>query len=271
MNPLWGALTLACRGRAAYALHTLGALALRALSAIALAPGSSSELATDLWTRTRPRRSRLEAAPARPPARAPTGARPSPTAASGSTFIGGGGRGWRGGGGGGGGAGRRGADGLDGSEDIRVATGGRELRGGRLRGHLVDVKRVQKARNNSLDHGRDHSRWEGELLARLFPEKRVYLPCRGTMPDDPRRPIDNGVFRDLYVVIGDPPGETAAGRVRTFIKPYANWIGLAASSWRSGGVLSLTDRRVGCRKRPRAEKRPACRRDPGVPANDEGR
>ena len=54
--------------------------------------------------------------------------------------------------------------------------------------------------------------------------------------------IDRSFTRDLYVALGDPqPGGGHA--VRTYVKPFANWIWVGAMIMALGGVVSLTDRR----------------------------
>ena len=73
--------------------------------------------------------------------------------------------------------------------------------------------------------------------------------------------IDNGITRDVYVVIGDPQAN-GGWAVRTYIKPYANWIWLGAIIMSLGGVLSLTDRRF--RVGAGAARAPAAKS--GVPA-----
>ena len=64
-----------------------------------------------------------------------------------------------------------------------------------------------------------------------------------------------GVFRDLYVVVGDPQ-EGGGFALRTHIKPFANWIWAGAIIMALGGALSLSDRRhriaAGARKTQRA-------------------
>ena len=90
----------------------------------------------------------------------------------------------------------------------------------------------------------------GRAVATLTPEKRVYPVAE--MPTT-EAAIDNGVFRDLYVVIGDPQ-EGGGWAVRTYIKPFANWIWAGAIIMSLGGIVSLTDRRhrvaAGARKAP---------------------
>lgn len=79
----------------------------------------------------------------------------------------------------------------------------------------------------------------GKLVATLYPEKRVY-PVQA-MPTT-EAAIDNGIFRDIYLVIGDaqPDGGWA---VRSYIKPFANWIWAGAILMALGGAISLSDRR----------------------------
>jgi cytochrome c-type biogenesis protein CcmF len=123
-------------------------------------------------------------------------------------------------------------------EDIRVAQIGDTYTVGNYEVTLVDVARVQgpnyvstMAQIDVLENGRQ--------LDRLTPEKRVY-PVAG-MPTT-EAAINNGFTRDVYVVIGDPQ-DNGGWAVRTFIKPYANWIWAGAIIMALGGILSLTDRR----------------------------
>ncbi len=77
------------------------------------------------------------------------------------------------------------------------------------------------------------------LLATLHPEKRIYPVAE--MPTT-EAAIRNGVFRDIYVVIGDE--QTGGGwAVRTYIKPFANWIWAGCIIMALGGGLSMSDRR----------------------------
>ena len=54
--------------------------------------------------------------------------------------------------------------------------------------------------------------------------------------------IDNGFLRDIYLVIGDAQ-QGGGWAVRTYIKPFANWIWAGCLLMAFGGLLSLTDRR----------------------------
>ncbi|MDJ1007280.1 MAG: heme lyase CcmF/NrfE family subunit [Paracoccaceae bacterium] len=141
-------------------------------------------------------------------------------------------------------------------EDIRVAREGETYEVAGYDVTLVGVERVEGPNYISTMAEITLDR-DGTEVARLFPEKRVY-PVAG-MPTT-EAAIENGVFRDLYVVIGDPQ-QGGGWAVRTFIKPYANWIWAGCIIMALGGVLSLTDRRVrvaGSARKPRAPS--------GVPA-----
>mgnify|MGYP000309500740 CR=1 FL=1 len=80
---------------------------------------------------------------------------------------------------------------------------------------------------------------DGRSIATTYPEKRVY-PVQG-MPTT-EAAIVNGFFRDIYLVIGD---EQAGGgwAVRSYVKPFANWIWAGSLIMALGGLLSLSDRR----------------------------
>jgi cytochrome c-type biogenesis protein CcmF len=80
----------------------------------------------------------------------------------------------------------------------------------------------------------------GEFLTTLHPEKRFYQVA--AMPTT-EAGIRNGVFEDIYVVIGDPQDD-GSWAVRTYIKPFANWIWAGSLLMALGGAISLTDRRL---------------------------
>jgi cytochrome c-type biogenesis protein CcmF len=80
----------------------------------------------------------------------------------------------------------------------------------------------------------------GRQEAILFPEKRFYPVA--AMPTT-EAAIHNGLRRDIYVVIGDPQSDGGYA-VRTYIKPYANWIWGGAILMALGGLISLSDRRL---------------------------
>jgi cytochrome c-type biogenesis protein CcmF len=123
-------------------------------------------------------------------------------------------------------------------EDIRVAqvdvpyeVGGYEIT-------LRDVNKIEGPNYLSTMATIDISK-DGEAVVTLRPEKRTYPVARMATTE---AAIKNGVFRDLYLVIGDPQ-DKGGWAVRTYIKPFANWIWAGCIIMALGGVLSLFDRR----------------------------
>ncbi|MEM1362753.1 MAG: heme lyase CcmF/NrfE family subunit [Pseudomonadota bacterium] len=123
-------------------------------------------------------------------------------------------------------------------EDIRVAQIGERFEVDGFGFELQAVNRVEGP--NYLSTMADIAVYRGDTeIALLQPEKRIYPVAQ--MPTT-EAAIDNGFLRDIYVVIGDP--QAGGGwAVRTYIKPYANWIWAGAIIMSLGGALSLTDRR----------------------------
>jgi len=79
----------------------------------------------------------------------------------------------------------------------------------------------------------------GRPIATVHPEKRIY-PVAG-MPTT-EAGIDYGFTRDLYFVIGDLQ-DNGSWAVRSYFKPFANWIWAGAMLMALGGFISLADRR----------------------------
>ncbi len=123
-------------------------------------------------------------------------------------------------------------------EDIRAVQVGESYRVGAYGITLSDVRRVQGPNYSAVQAEVAVSR-NGRTLAWLYPEKRNY-PVAG-MPTT-EAAIDSGSFRDVYVVVGD--AQVGGGwAIRTYVKPFANWIWAGAAIMALGGCLSLTDRR----------------------------
>jgi cytochrome c-type biogenesis protein CcmF len=98
---------------------------------------------------------------------------------------------------------------------------------------------------------------EGEFLATLAPEKRFYPVAQ--MPTT-EAAIHQNWKRDLYLVIGDEQ-DNGGWAVRTYIKPFANWLWMGCALMALGGILSLSDRRyrvaAGAKKRTSPNAVPA--------------
>lgn len=79
----------------------------------------------------------------------------------------------------------------------------------------------------------------GEKVRVLEPEKRVYNASGMAMTE---AAIDTGIFRDLYVALGEPL-ENGAWIVRVYHKPFVDWIWFGCMLMAFGGGLAITDRR----------------------------
>ncbi|HEY3487428.1 MAG TPA: heme lyase CcmF/NrfE family subunit [Gammaproteobacteria bacterium] len=79
----------------------------------------------------------------------------------------------------------------------------------------------------------------GQPIARLHPEKRFYSNGGNPMTE---AGIDAGLFRDLYVSLGEPVN-ARTWIMRVHYKPFIRWVWLGALLMACGGVLSALDRR----------------------------
>jgi cytochrome c-type biogenesis protein CcmF len=79
----------------------------------------------------------------------------------------------------------------------------------------------------------------GRMLPALHPEKRVYSASRNAMTETA---IDAGLFRDLYLSLGEPLGG-GSWSVRIQYKPFVGWIWGGAVLMALGGGLAVSDRR----------------------------
>mgnify|MGYP000253119051 CR=1 FL=1 len=80
----------------------------------------------------------------------------------------------------------------------------------------------------------------GKQVAELYSEKRRYRVQ--TMPMT-EAAIDPGLFRDLYVALGEEIGSDGAWAVRIYYKPFVRWIWLGCLMMGAGGILTVLDRR----------------------------
>ena len=124
-------------------------------------------------------------------------------------------------------------------EDIRVVSIGSSWNVGSYDLKLDDVLEV-RGPNYFSTMGIIAVSKEGSELITLRPEKRNYPIAQ--MPTT-EAAIDYRISRDLYVVLGDQQSENA-WTVRTYLKPFANWIWGGCAMMALGGILSLTDRRL---------------------------
>jgi cytochrome c-type biogenesis protein CcmF len=93
----------------------------------------------------------------------------------------------------------------------------------------------------------------GTEIERMYPEKRNYN-ARGDVMTETA--IDSGLFRDLYVSLGEPVGG-GAWSVRVYYKPFVGWIWGGALLMALGGGLAVSDRRYALAARKEREAREA--------------
>ncbi|MFZ1469479.1 MAG: heme lyase CcmF/NrfE family subunit [Paracoccaceae bacterium] len=123
-------------------------------------------------------------------------------------------------------------------EDILVVKEGETFALGRYDVTLVEVHKSDGP-NYTTTVAEMRVTKDGADVATLFPEKRMY-PVQA-MPTT-EAALDQGITRDLYLVIGDPQAN-GGWAVRGYIKPFANWIWGGSLLMALGGCLSLMDRR----------------------------
>ncbi|UWQ05545.1 heme lyase CcmF/NrfE family subunit [Aliiroseovarius crassostreae] len=123
-------------------------------------------------------------------------------------------------------------------EDIRTTMIGEPFE---VSGYTVTLEEVNREQGPNYISTKATMRIEqdGQTVALLHPEKRVY-PVQA-MPTT-EAAISNGFWGDIYVVIGDPQDD-GGWAVRTFIKPFVNWIWIGCTLMALGGLISLSDRR----------------------------
>ncbi|MDP5350711.1 MAG: heme lyase CcmF/NrfE family subunit [Paracoccaceae bacterium] len=124
------------------------------------------------------------------------------------------------------------------SEDIRVVQLGETFP---LGAYMITLDAVEDAPgpNYAAQIATMIIHANGQEVNRLYPEKRFY-PVQG-MPTT-EAAIDQGFFRDIYLVLGDKQ-EVGGWAVRSYLKPFANWIWGGCLMMALGGFLSLSDRR----------------------------
>ena len=84
-----------------------------------------------------------------------------------------------------------------------------------------------------------------------YPEKRNYTASGNVMTETA---IDSGIFRHLYISLGEPVGG-GAWSVRVYYKPFVGWIWGGAVLMALGGGLALSDRRYALAARKEREAR----------------
>lgn len=122
--------------------------------------------------------------------------------------------------------------------DVRM-TPGDTVTMGAYEFRLVGVERI-KGPNYIADRGNIQVSKNGEYLLDLHPERRKYLVKGNVMTE---ADIDPGLFRDLYVALGEPVGTMGAWAVRVHYKPFVRWIWFGGLCMMLGGLITVFDRK----------------------------
>ena len=93
--------------------------------------------------------------------------------------------------------------------------------------------------NYDADQGVIEVTSDGKIIATLLPEKRRYRSGGNVMTE---AAIDEGLFRDVFVALGEPVGD-GAWAVRIHVKPFVRWIWFGGVLIAAGGMITLFDRR----------------------------
>jgi cytochrome c-type biogenesis protein CcmF len=93
--------------------------------------------------------------------------------------------------------------------------------------------------NYLADEGTLEVLHDDRVIATLHPQKRKYS---GGEQIQTKSDIDPGLFRDVYVALGEPL-DNGAWAVRVYVKPFVRWIWLGGLFMMFGGFVAATDRR----------------------------
>ena len=131
-------------------------------------------------------------------------------------------------------------------KDVRMSVGEKMTLGGH-EFHLKAIGQVQGP-NYVANRGIVIVSKNGSPVAELHPEKRVYKVQAMPMTE---ADIDPGLFRDIYVAMGEPL-DGGAWAVRLYVKPFIRWIWLGTIFMALGGLLAISDRRYRVAARQKA-------------------
>ena len=93
--------------------------------------------------------------------------------------------------------------------------------------------------NYVADEGRIAVYHKGKFLKQMKPQKRRYLATNSVMTEVA---LDPGLFRDLYIAMGEPLTDNAWA-MRVHFKPFVRWIWLGAIFMALGSLLAVADKR----------------------------
>jgi cytochrome c-type biogenesis protein CcmF len=104
---------------------------------------------------------------------------------------------------------------------------------------VMEELRQVKGPNYVAEEARIRVMHKGKFLQEMTPQKRRYL-ASGTVMTEVA--LDPGLFRDIYVAMGEALSETAWA-MRVHVKPFVRWIWLGALMMALGSILAVADKR----------------------------
>ncbi|MCW8127520.1 heme lyase CcmF/NrfE family subunit [Microbulbifer halophilus] len=126
-------------------------------------------------------------------------------------------------------------------EDVRMSPGSTHSVAGY--DFRFDGVRIARGPNFRASEGVLHVSRDGSPVAELYPQKRNYFSGGNTMTE---AAIDSGLFRDIYVALGEPLDESNPDgdwAVRLQYKAFVVWIWLGALLMAIGGGIAVADKR----------------------------
>jgi cytochrome c-type biogenesis protein CcmF len=132
-------------------------------------------------------------------------------------------------------------------QDVRMDVGDTVSAGG----YVFRFNGVTRATGPNYEAARAELdvRVNGVVVNKMYPEKRSYTASGNVMTETA---IDSGIFRDLYISLGEPVNN-GAWSVRVYYKPFVGWIWGGAVIMALGGGLALSDRRYALAARKQRE------------------
>jgi len=110
-----------------------------------------------------------------------------------------------------------------------------------ISGYQIEFTGIKKVEgpNYSADQGQMKLYKDNQYIGLMQPERRSYRVQTMGMTE---AAINPGLFRDIYIALGDPLAN-GAWSVRAHYKPFVRWIWLGALFMGFGGLLTMLDKR----------------------------
>ena len=122
-----------------------------------------------------------------------------------------------------------------------------------ISGYQIEFEGIKKVigPNYSADQGQMKLYKNEKYIGLMQPERRVYRVQSMGMTE---AAINPGLFRDVYIALGDPL-DNGAWSVRVHYKPFVRWIWLGALFMGFGGFLTMLDKRYRSKSSQQAKTR----------------